>query len=56
MTIEQKPGQKGPDGPGSAFPCISEILPQKYPFLFIDRVLENRQKPVNDQVPEEYHC
>jgi 3-hydroxyacyl-[acyl-carrier-protein] dehydratase len=40
MNIRQKPGGKKPQGQDIIFPDIPNILPQKYPFLFIDRVLE----------------
>jgi 3-hydroxyacyl-[acyl-carrier-protein] dehydratase len=44
--MEQKPGANTHNGADACFPDISKTLPQKYPFLFIDKILEadkNRQ-------------
>jgi len=40
MTIEHKPDPNSQQVPDTCFPDISKVLPQKYPFLFIDKILE----------------
>lgn len=40
MAINRKTGEADNLTPENVFPDIFDVLPQKYPFLFIDRILE----------------